>query len=141
MDDLAKLINRLEGSKTLMQIAARNGARKAGLLVEGDAKRLCPVDTGRLRSSISTETEDTAEGAKAFVSTNAEYAPFVEYGTGERGDPSVYHAVEVELKKTGKVVKWLGNPPHPFLRPALAMNRDSGNIQKVFADEVGKVFR
>ena len=130
MDDLEKLVQRLEGSKTLMQIAARSGARKAGLLVEGDAKRLCPVDTGRLRSSISTETEDTAEGAKAFVSTNAEYAPFVEYGTGERGDPSVPHKLH-----------WAGNPPHPFLRPALAMNRDSGNIQKVFAEEVGKVFK
>lgn len=130
MDDMEKLVNRLEGSKTLMRIAVRNGVRKAGLLVEGDAKRLCPVDTGRLRSSISTETEDTADGAVSFVNTNVEYTPYMEYGTGEKGDPSLPHRLD-----------WEGIPPHPFLRPALNSNRDSGNIQKILDYETGKVFK
>lgn len=129
MDDLEKLVKRLEGSKTLMQIAAQNGVGKAGLLVEGDAKRLCPVDTGRLRSSLSTQTETTETGAAAFVGTNVEYAPYVEYGTGQKGDPSVPHRLD-----------WAGMPPQPFLRPALELNRDNGNIEKVFSEEVRKVF-
>lgn len=129
MDDLEKLVRRLEGSKTLMQIAAQNGARKAGLLVEGDAKRLCPVDTGRLRSSLSTETKTTENGAKSFTGTNVDYFIFVEFGTGNQGDPSVPHRLD-----------WAGMPPQPFLRPALELNRDNGNIEKVFSEEVRKVF-
>jgi len=50
----------------------------AALEVEKEAKRICPVDTGRLRNSIST-----AKGDKTtmFVGTNVEYAPYVEFGT------------------------------------------------------------
>lgn len=50
-----------------------------GLLAEAYAIKKCPVDTGRLRGSITHGTlpeEDTA-----FIGTNVEYAPYVEYGT------------------------------------------------------------
>lgn len=39
------------------------------------AKEECPVDTGRLRSSISHATDDNT----AYIGTNVEYAPAVEY--------------------------------------------------------------
>lgn len=50
-----------------------------GLQAEGYAKRLCPVDTGRLRNSIS-HTYDLASH-KAYIGTNVEYGPYVELGT------------------------------------------------------------
>lgn len=50
-----------------------------GLLAEGYAKRRCPVDTGRLRNSI-THTVDGA-ALEAYIGTNVEYAPHVELGT------------------------------------------------------------
>lgn len=50
-----------------------------GLVAEGYAKRACPVDTGRLRNSI---THIVDEGSKcAVIGTNVEYAPYVELGT------------------------------------------------------------
>lgn len=49
--------------------------------VESAAKRICPVDTGRLRSSITHELDTDARGLVAFVGTNVEYARFVEFGT------------------------------------------------------------
>lgn len=50
-----------------------------GLQAEGYAKRLCPVDTGLLRNSIThTSDEDTA-----YIGTNVEYAAYVEYGTSK----------------------------------------------------------
>lgn len=52
-----------------------------GLQAEGYAKMKCPVDTGRLRNSI-THTYDEAE-QKAYIGTNVEYAPYVEYGTSK----------------------------------------------------------
>ena len=48
-----------------------------GLTAEGYAKLLCPVDTGRLRNSISHARDDDA----AYIGTNVEYAPYVELGT------------------------------------------------------------
>lgn len=55
-------------------------ARRA-VRVEGTAKRLCPVDTGRLRSSITHDIEHDSGGLVAFVGTNVSYAIFVELGT------------------------------------------------------------
>ena len=48
------------------------------LLVEAEAKKLCPVDTGKLRASITPVIESWASG---YVGTNTHYAPHVEYGT------------------------------------------------------------
>ena len=41
------------------------------------AKSLCPVDTGRLRSSINVQPG----GNTAVISADTEYAVFVEFGT------------------------------------------------------------
>ncbi len=53
-----------------------------GIEAEGNAvdeiTRLEAVDTGRLRGSISHSTDGEE---KAYVGTNVEYAPYVEYGT------------------------------------------------------------
>lgn len=49
--------------------------------VETAAKRLCPVDTGRLRSSITHEVAVDLDGLVARIGTNVEYAPYVEFGT------------------------------------------------------------
>ena len=48
------------------------------LIVEAKAKELCPVDTGKLRASITPVIQSWA---KAYVGTNTHYAPYVEYGT------------------------------------------------------------
>ena len=48
------------------------------LIVEAKAKERCPVDTGLLRSSI---TPVIASWAEAYIGTNTEYAPYVEFGT------------------------------------------------------------
>ena len=48
------------------------------LLVEAEAKKRCPVDTGLLRASITPVIESWAAG---YVGTNTHYAPYVEYGT------------------------------------------------------------
>lgn len=55
---------------------------EVGLAAEGFAKRLCPVDTGRLRNSIThvTRPDDNA----VYIGTNVEYAPYVEYGTARQ---------------------------------------------------------
>ena len=49
-----------------------------GLKAEGYEKLICPVDTGRLRNSIThTQLDKTTE----IIGTNVEYAAYVELGT------------------------------------------------------------
>lgn len=62
-----------------MEAALATALEEIGLTAEGYAKRACPVDTGRLRNSI---THIVDEGGKcAVIGTNVEYASYVELGT------------------------------------------------------------
>ncbi|SNR92352.1 HK97-gp10 family putative phage morphogenesis protein [Hymenobacter mucosus] len=49
------------------------------LLIESEAKRRAPVDTGRLRASIYADP--TPDGLGGRVAVQAEYAMYVELGT------------------------------------------------------------
>lgn len=55
-------------------------ARRA-VQVSRAAQHLCPVDTGRLRASITWEMGADSLGLLAMVGSDVEYAPFVELGT------------------------------------------------------------
>lgn len=52
---------------------------EVGLVAEGYAKRACPVDTDRLRNSITHIVDE--DGKCVIIGTNVEYAPYVELGT------------------------------------------------------------
>lgn len=94
--------------KILGEKVVDGSAFKTGLVVEGNAKLLAPVDTGRLAGSISTQSKDkgsktgvdtiskpTAEGV-VYVGTPVAYGPYMEFGTSKA-------------------------EAQPFLRPALRM--------------------
>ncbi len=68
--------------------SSRKGLERGAKKVQKNAKYLAPVDTGHLRNSIKTKSQTTQDGAKAQVFTNLEYAPYVEFGTGQRGAES-----------------------------------------------------
>lgn len=90
---------------------------RCGSQAEGYAKELVPVDTGNLRNSI-THTVDEEEPA-VYIGTNAEYAPYVELGTGkyaEVGRPTPW----VYQDDNGNWHWTAGNPAQPFLKPAVA---------------------
>ena len=76
-DNTGDVISALERAK-------KRGLEAIGLTAEGHAKKETPVDTGRLRNSISHATDDEA----AYIGTNVEYAPYVELGA--RGRPGVH---------------------------------------------------
>ena len=67
-----------------MEKAIKNGLEAIGLTAEGHAKKITPVDTGRLRNSMAHAVDDDA----AYIGTNTSYAIFVE--TGARGRSGVH---------------------------------------------------
>lgn len=68
--------------------SSKKGLERGAKKIQKNAKHLAPIDTGHLRNSIKTKSEATQGGAEAQVYTNLEYAPYVEFGTGQRGKES-----------------------------------------------------
>ena len=66
----------------------KDAIKECALAIQSDAKRNCPVDTGRLRMSITSDTSNI-NNFEASVGTNVEYATHVEYGT-RRQSPKPY---------------------------------------------------
>ena len=56
-----------------MEKGIKNGLEAIGLTAETYAKQETPVDTGRLRNSIS----HAVDGEAAYIGSNVEYAAFV----------------------------------------------------------------
>ena len=74
-----------------------------GGLAEGYAKRLCPVDTGNLRNSITHEQMD--ENTEV-IGTSVKYAPYVELGTRKmRAQPYLRPAVENHREQYRRVIE------------------------------------
>ena len=69
-DNSQQILSALEKGK-------RNALTAIGASAETYAKQETPVDTGRLRNSIS----HTVDGEAAYIGSNVEYAPYVELGT------------------------------------------------------------
>lgn len=63
----------------MMEARLLAGNEALAIAVESEAKRRAPVDTGRLRASITHDSDATG----AIVGTNVEYAPFQELGTSK----------------------------------------------------------
>lgn len=126
--NLDKLNYKLENLANLNISKALN---RACLVVENEAKRLCPVDTGDLRSSITHEVNNDV----GIVGTNKEYAPYVEFGTGifasegnGRDTPWSYQDDKGEWHTT------VGQKPQPFLETAIQTKKKL--VIKVFNDEI-----
>ena len=80
-DDAANLIIAENNTKEVLKAiedAKVRALEQIGLAAEGYAKRLCPVDTGRLRNSI-THYVSTGEDA-VYIGTNVPYGKVVEFG-------------------------------------------------------------
>lgn len=78
------------------------------------AKAYAPVDTGTLRESIHNDVSTDDEGYNGLVSTKQEYAEYVEYGTGQRGETTNKNP-EVDVRYRAD---WLGMRAQPFMYPA-----------------------
>ena len=86
LDGLLKKLEALKGIEKDPRIDKALG--RGGARIQAAVKMLTPVDTGNLRNKIFLAHEKMMEYA---VTTNVEYAVFVEYGTGKLGDPTVPH--------------------------------------------------
>lgn len=90
-----------------IKAALLRGLETCGLVAEGYAKKLAPVDTGNLRNSITHAVDE--DEPSAYIGTNVEYAPYQELGT-----------INMEA--------------HPFLKPAAADH--ANEYRKIIENEL-----
>lgn len=100
-----------------MESACLKALETCGLAGERYAKKLCPVDTGNLRNSITHTVSDSEKAA--YIGTNIEYAVYVECGTGiyypgGRQTPWTYQDENGDWHLTH------GQRAKPYIKPAVA---------------------
>ncbi len=135
----AELLAKLKALGGDVDKAVENGLMDGARIVQESAKNLCPVDTGALKNNIDIRKE--SKNAVAIVAAE-EYASCVEFGTGSKGDPSVYHTSKekwVYRDDKGRFFTTSGQKPQPYLAPALHANKE--NVEREFASAIKKAIR
>ena len=77
--------NRIPDAINMIKEGMDTALLNAALIVEGGATKIVPVDTGRLKASITHRIE----GRKVYVGTNVVYGAKIEYG-GSKKAPKGY---------------------------------------------------
>lgn len=151
LDSLMKKYNNMTSSVTGLGLEKAVGASIK--MVQGEAKLLCPVNDGELRQSIKTSVYRQDEKVIGAAYTNKKHGPYVEFGTGPKGEadhagisPEVspsytqspwwihesqidaataekYHMFYIDTAE-GRFYQSSGQAAQPFMYPALKNNED-----------------
>lgn len=113
-DEFLQALRNIEiTDEDLMHVAGAGSA-----VIKTHQKLKCPVDLGALRASIAEEFKKGDAIASIEIGPSMDYAPYVEFGTGE-------FALNGRGRKGGWVYKGrhgfrftLGNRPQPFIVPS-----------------------
>jgi len=153
MSELRIEINGLKEEQARMQarVAAMQGEpflqamKTATLIVQRGAKINAPVDTGRLRSSITPEIRTiSATEVHGVVGSNLAYAPYVELGTRAHFPPP--GALAVWARRHGipeflvqRAISVRGTKAVHYLENAFREAIPS--IVRILEDAVGRIMR
>lgn len=72
----------------LSNVDLRRGVENGIFIVQEAAKAECPVHDGELRESIYTSIERAIDAVRGICYTNKRHGPYVEFGTGPKGQAS-----------------------------------------------------
>jgi HK97 gp10 family phage protein len=138
LDKLQKKLNtikNLEKDPRVDKSLGRGAAR-----MQAAVKMLTPVDTGNLRNKIFLDHKKQNEWS---VETNVEYAPFVEFGTGRLGDPTVPHTSKESWvyysEKLKRFVTTQGQKPAAMFRKGFKNSHEA--VYKIVRKEVEEIIR
>ena len=140
MSDIDALINDFDSLNERVKDAVEAVGPDIAQVMYATAVKNAPVRTGRLRQSLTTaraivERDDDRDEVFIGATTNLDYAIYVEYGTGTKGDPAVPHvprdfwwAPNPEYNpsdpKSKKFIRWYAQAPNPFMGRALKQTTD-----------------
>lgn len=102
IEGIQELVKNLKAYQFIKKEAIRIAIERGALRVELAAKEMCPVDTGHLRSKITTDKSELQQFL-AKVGTNVEYAAYVEHGTKKSKAQPYLHPALFMLE--GEIIK------------------------------------
>lgn len=137
MQGLDAVINKICNSPQRLHDTVLQKAREKTEKMVGIQKENCPVDTSILRESIHSFVEDNGDVISAGSRTNVEYGPYVEFGTGQKGDANG-HPLDDELSIVRKT-EWEGQRAQPFMYPG--MKAVAPEIKEEMGLSVQEVFK
>ena len=118
--------------------------RDCALLVHNEAKRLAPVDTGRLRASITPEVRGDGKVVQGIVGSNVQYAAYMEAGTRPHWPPvgalegwARRHKISAYL--VARAIARRGTKAYRYFEGAL--ERHEGDIRRKIGDAVAGIVR
>ena len=123
MDELLSTLSGLGGN---IKESCKKGLERGAKKIQKSAKYLAPVDTGHLRNSINTKSEIKIDEITAKVYTNCGYAPYNEFGTGQRGAKSNIDRPDGIAYKAD----WKGMAAQPFMTPAYLHAKNTGEVEQ-----------
>ena len=139
IDSLVRKLNKISQTEQVKETM-----NTAVLLVHGQAKLLAPVDNGNLAGSIHPKVMTQGKLIIGKVYTNLSYAPFVEFGTGIKGN-GTYPNKKVSL--TYRDTPWVYTPDggetfyytegqvaQPYMYPAIKQNEKK--IKAMFKEAI-----
>lgn len=113
-DNSGDILKELERKKEMI-------LESIGITAEGYAKLKTPVNTGRLRNSMT----HTVKGNEVYIGTNLSYAPWVEVGTGIYATDGQGRKSPWSYKDSkGKWHRTKGMKPKHMLRDAVSQHTD-----------------
>jgi HK97 gp10 family phage protein len=135
---LAKLQASFRAAPAATIDATMKAVNKSLVSLQGTAKQLAPVDTGRLRQGIQISRAqvkgNTISGA---VYDKVKYAPYQEFGTGIHGPKR--QKIRRRSRRTGRFFYQMGVKPKHFFGKSLIANE--GTIQRYFSQALEEVAR
>lgn len=122
----------------ISDVNINESVKQATTFVHAQAKALAPVDTGALAGSIHMDVKNSGKTIEGRVYTNLQYAPYVEFGTGIRGNGSYpYTLKDIKLEYKDN---WQGMNAQPYMYSALKRSEKyiTEMIKKNLNDNIDK---
>lgn len=128
VSDFVRLLDGIQkdlGERTLPAAMRTVGARAVTIAQTSHPYRDRHAGAGGLTVSITSASGRDGSTYWTQIGTNKEYAPYVEFGTGQKGSATYVdrnggvHTADVVFRPD-----WKGSKPYPYIRPAVYDNVD-----------------
>ena len=111
---LSDLLNKIKEMPKDIEQKVDNEMTAFALEVNAEQAIRCPVDTGNLRRELRVVINSPLNKE---IYTNVEYAPYVEFGTGNLVDTQNQELTEIAAQFKGAGIRHVNRNPQPFFFP------------------------
>jgi HK97 gp10 family phage protein len=133
--ELIQKLTKLQNADQVLKVAVSKTASR----VEREASKQAPVDTGKLRGSISKSFMIANKGTTAIVKPNVRYAKYVHEGTGIREGALDYGYTDGRVRSGTTISDGGGIRPNKFMKRARDKADEKKWLEKDIKAEIKKL--